>query len=83
LIENCSQIKKLNVRSNLLTSLEFLKDLENLEELEIDGNAEIDPEPEYLCKNLKVFTCENTALKPFQELIELAKHRPQELAKKF
>ncbi|CAG8543714.1 6949_t:CDS:2 [Cetraspora pellucida] len=35
-IENCPQIRKINVRSNLLTSLEFLGNLEELEELEID-----------------------------------------------
>ncbi|CAG8676761.1 2358_t:CDS:10, partial [Ambispora leptoticha] len=35
-IEDCPKIKKLNVRKNLLTSLEFLANLENLEELEID-----------------------------------------------
>lgn len=31
----------MNVRSNLLTSLEFMKELENLEELELDGNAKL------------------------------------------
>lgn len=40
-IENCPQIKKLNVESNLLTNLEFLKDLNNLEELKPDGNTEL------------------------------------------
>jgi len=40
-IENCLQIKKLNVRRNSLTNLEFLKNLENLEELEIDGNDKL------------------------------------------
>src|SRR5438874_287472 len=32
-IEDCPQIKKLNVRSNLLTSLKFLSSLTNLEEI--------------------------------------------------
>lgn len=41
IIDNCPQIKTLNVRRNLLTSLEFLKDLGNLEELDIDGNNEL------------------------------------------
>ncbi|KLL05388.1 MAG: hypothetical protein MRERV_1c064 [Mycoplasmataceae bacterium RV_VA103A] len=41
IIENCPRIKKLNVRQNLLTSLEFLANLENLEELEIHGNSEL------------------------------------------
>jgi len=40
-IENCPQLKKLNVRSNLLTNLEFLVSLKNLEELELDGNVEL------------------------------------------
>jgi len=40
-IENCPQIKTLNVRDNSLTNLEFLATLENLEELELDGNAEL------------------------------------------
>src|SRR4051812_20086722 len=39
-IENCSKVKKLNVENNLLTDLGFIKDLENLEELKINGNAE-------------------------------------------
>ena len=43
-IENCPQIEILNVRRNLLTSLEFLKGLDNvakLEKLEVEGNPEI------------------------------------------
>lgn len=40
-IENCSQIKKLNIENNLLTNLDFIKDLKNLEELKLDGNAEL------------------------------------------
>ena len=40
-IENCSQLKKIDVENNLLTSLEFLKDLENLEELKLGGNTEL------------------------------------------
>jgi len=83
MIENCPKIRVLNVRQNLLTNLEFLKGLDSLEELEIDGNGEIDPEPECLPKDLKIFTCEGTKLKPFQKLVELAKQNPQELAKKF
>jgi len=49
-------MKKLNARKNLLTSLEFLKSLENLEELEIDGNTEITLELEHLPKGLKNFS---------------------------
>lgn len=40
-IENCPQIKKLNVENNSLGNLEFLKDLGNLEELKINGNTEL------------------------------------------
>jgi hypothetical protein len=40
-IENCSKIKVLIVRTNSLTSLEFVKDLENLEVLEVDGNDKL------------------------------------------
>lgn len=96
IIANCSQIKKLKVRSNLLTSLEFLKSLENLEELEIDGNTNIDSGLEHLPKTLKTFSYENTKLTEFlklykgdwksyqkdlQELIELVNNRPHELLK--
>jgi len=31
----------LNIRRNLLTNLEFIKDLNNLEELELDGNDKL------------------------------------------
>lgn len=40
-IENCPQIKKLNVRRNSLNNLEFIKDLSNLESLELDGNDKL------------------------------------------
>jgi len=40
-IENCPQIGKLSVENNLLTNLGFIKDLENLEELKINGNTEL------------------------------------------
>jgi Leucine-rich repeat (LRR) protein len=35
-IENCPQIKKLNVNNNHLTSLKFLESLENSERLDLD-----------------------------------------------
>jgi len=38
IIENCPQIEKLNVLRNLLTNLEFIKDLKSLERLEMDSN---------------------------------------------
>jgi len=45
-IENCPRIKKLNVRSNSLTSLDFFNglSLSKIEELDVDveGNPEID-----------------------------------------
>jgi Leucine-rich repeat (LRR) protein len=39
-IENCLNIEILNVRTNDLTSLEFLVNLRNLIELDITGNPE-------------------------------------------
>lgn len=60
--ENCPQLKTLNVRSNYLTNLEFVVDLEHLEELEIDGNSEIDSGLEYLPKNLEEFSCDGTKM---------------------
>jgi len=40
-IENCPRIEKLKVRKNFLTNLEFIKDLENLETLELENNDKI------------------------------------------
>ena len=40
-INDCPQLEKLNVRKNLLTSLEFLKNPESLKDLEINGNTEL------------------------------------------
>ncbi|CAG8855766.1 24622_t:CDS:2, partial [Gigaspora margarita] len=69
-IENCPQIKKLNVKTNLLTNLEFLKSLESLEELELDNNTNINSGLEYLPAGLEKFSCNNTklveVLKPYQ-----------------
>ena len=77
-IENCPQIKKLNIRSNSLTSLEFLANLGNLKELELDGNTE-------LIEILKPHKGDWKAYqKDLQEIFNLAKqNNPQELAKKF
>lgn len=97
IIDNCPQIKKLIVRSNLLTSLEFVKDLKNLEELDLYGNVGINSGLEHLSSSLKVLSYENTKLveilKPYkgnwnswktvQKLTELAQQAPQELAKSF
>ncbi|CAG8685255.1 8185_t:CDS:2, partial [Ambispora leptoticha] len=41
IVENCSQIKKLNIENNILTNLGFIKDLESLEELKMNGNTEL------------------------------------------
>ncbi|WNE39999.1 MAG: Chromosome partition protein Smc [Mycoplasmataceae bacterium] len=41
IIENCPQIKNLNIENNSLTNLEFLKDLTNLEELKFDGSKDL------------------------------------------
>jgi len=43
-IENCPRINKLNVRSNLLTDLEFLKSLPHLEELELEDGIKLSNE---------------------------------------
>ena len=66
-IENCPQIKILNVKNNSLTSLNFLKGLENLEELELDGNDKIDFDSglNYLPSSLDKFSYENTKLVEF------------------
>jgi len=69
-IENCPQIKKLNIRKNSLTNLEFLTNLESLEKLEVDYNNEINSGLDCLPKNLKEFSCEGAKLieilKPYQ-----------------
>lgn len=77
-IENCPQIKTLNVRQNNLTSLEFVKDLENLEELEIDGNSE-------LTEKLRLYKNDwKNCQKDLQEIFELVKQNNfQGLEKRF
>lgn len=78
IIENCLQIKKLNVRSNSLTNLEFLISLKNLEELEINGNTQ-------LIEILKPYSNDwKSYQKDLQKIFELVKkNNPQELAKIF
>jgi hypothetical protein len=61
-IENCSQIKELKVDDNSLTSMEFLKNLPNLQKLNIDDNPELASGLEFLPQSLKKFSCENTKL---------------------
>ena len=41
-ISNCPNIETLNVRENNLTSLEFMVNLRNLTELDIEGNLKLD-----------------------------------------
>jgi predicted nucleic acid-binding Zn-ribbon protein len=60
-IENCSQVKELKTDDNSLTNLEFLKNLPNLQKLNIDDNAELASGLEHLPKGTK-FSCENTKL---------------------
>ncbi|CAG8504554.1 9730_t:CDS:2 [Ambispora gerdemannii] len=72
-IENCSQIKELNVESNLLTSLEFAKNLPNLQRLEVDGNLELASGSEFLPKGLKKFSCDNTKLPSLEQKYETLK----------
>ncbi|CAJ0748910.1 23178_t:CDS:2 [Entrophospora sp. SA101] len=60
-LKNLSQLQ-LNLRSNNLTNLNFLKYLPNLEELELDGNTETESGLENLPETLKIFSYENTKL---------------------
>ncbi|CAH1755802.1 15110_t:CDS:2 [Entrophospora sp. SA101] len=87
-LKNLSQLQ-LNLRSNNLTNLNFLKYLPNLEELELDGNTETESGLENLPETLKIFSYENTKLseilkphKDLQEIIELAGQNPQQLLKR-
>jgi hypothetical protein len=62
IIRNCPNLIKLNVCRNNLTSLEFIKDLEKLLNLEINGNEEISSGLKYLPNNLNKFTYKGTKL---------------------
>nr|CAG8443420.1 13416_t:CDS:2 [Entrophospora candida] len=53
-IENCFQIKNLNVRRNLLTGLEFIKDLNNLETLELDDLRGSDKNTQELLRKIRI-----------------------------
>ncbi|CAG8699603.1 5272_t:CDS:2, partial [Ambispora leptoticha] len=61
-IENCLQINNLNIENNLLTNLEFIKDLENLEELELDGNDKLNTNTLELLENIQALKKENEFL---------------------
>jgi len=71
-INNCPQIKKLIVRTNSLTNLDFLTILDNLEELDIEGN-------EKLIELLKPY---NSDWKAWKEVQKISKENPEELAKR-
>ena len=62
IIRNCPNLIKLNVCRNNLTSLEFIKDLEKLLNLEINGNEEISSGLKYLPNSLNKFTYKGTKL---------------------
>lgn len=62
IIENCPELEKLNVSDNKLTNLNFLKNLPNLRNLEIDGNEQIISGIENLPENLTNFTYRSTGL---------------------
>ncbi|CAG8438034.1 5992_t:CDS:10 [Scutellospora calospora] len=72
-IENCPQIKKLNVRKNLLTSLEFLVSLENLKNLEIDEIQEligkVKLNPQKLAIDIRKLREQNKSLEDSSQLI--------------
>jgi len=70
IIENCSQIKKLIVRTNSLTTLDFLTSLDNLVELDLYGNTE-------LVELLKPY---NGDWKIWKEIQKLSKQDSQMLA---
>jgi len=80
-IENCPKIRTLNVCKNLLTSLEFVKNLGELQKLEIDRNKEIDSGLEHLPTSLQEFTYKNR--ENLQKLVssdkDLTKEKLQEL----
>jgi hypothetical protein len=74
-IENCPQVKILDVENNLLTNLGFIKDLKNLEELKINGNTE-------LTKILEPYYNENGLdWKTYQKVIQGSSESVQELLK--
>jgi Leucine-rich repeat (LRR) protein len=62
IIKNCPNLKSLSIINNLLINLEFLKGLNRLTTLEIDGNEQIIAGIEYFPDSLKEFSCEGTEL---------------------
>jgi hypothetical protein len=70
IIEDCLQIKNLDVQNNFLTALDFSQNLEKLEKLTIEGNPS-------LIEVLKPYEGDWKACRrDFQELIELSKQKP-------
>lgn len=81
-IENCPQIKKLNIENNLLTDLKFVEELKNLEELKVDDNIELTKilEPyQGDWKNYKKII--QGSNKDAQELLRLSQQKYDELKK--
>lgn len=70
-IENCPSIQLLNVHNNLLTNLDFIKDLTKLSTLEIGINKNISSGIEFLPDNLKEFSYDLTGL---SEILKLYDH---------
>jgi len=75
-IENCPQIKELKADDNSLTSLEFSKNLLNLQKLNVDDNTELASGLEYFPKGIK-FSCDNTKLDYQEKNEELETLRKQ------
>ncbi|MDR1670737.1 MAG: hypothetical protein LBR43_03395 [Spiroplasmataceae bacterium] len=73
IINDCPQIERLNVESNSLTNLDFIKELTRLQKLNVDNNPELAFGLELLPKGIK-FSSDNTKLN-YQE------EKNEELAK--
>jgi hypothetical protein len=68
IIENCPNVESLNVYNNLLTNLEFVKNLSYLSSLEISMNKKISSGLEYLPDCLEKFSCKKTELAKILEI---------------
>jgi len=73
-IDNCPQVKILNIRNNSLTNLNFLVNLENLAELKMDGNTQLAEILKPYKNDWKVYQ---------KDLQEIKQGNFSELAKKF
>src|SRR5207237_887061 len=61
-IKNCLNLNSLSISNNSLINLEFVKNLNGLIGLEIDGNERILSGVEYFPDSLEEFSCEGTEL---------------------